>query len=261
MLIDFPKYKRAFAFGCSFTKYDYPTWADLMFDQLPNIECYNFASPGGGNQFISSRIAEANVRFKFCETDLVMVMYTTVLREDRYIDGRWQTLGNIYNQRYYDTNFVKNYVDPFGFVLRDLALIELSIRYLQSLPCDILKLRADKIENEKPLFGDKVQEAIELYKDLTDSFPPSLKETLYKNNWGKQIITRKDAAGKEFKDDHPLTIDYYNYLTYIGVNLSNKAYAEESTERIFLLKPDRSNAMSCFPVVQSRNFLSSTKMF
>ena len=48
MHIDFNKYKRVFAFGCSFTNYIYPTWADLIMHEMPSAECYNFGKAGGG---------------------------------------------------------------------------------------------------------------------------------------------------------------------------------------------------------------------
>ena len=44
------KFKRAFVFGCSFTQYYWPTWADILGREFNKFE--NWGQCGGGNQFI-----------------------------------------------------------------------------------------------------------------------------------------------------------------------------------------------------------------
>lgn len=260
MYIDFNKYKRVFAFGCSFTSYVYPTWADIIMNEMPNAESYNFGQAGGGNQFIACRIAEAHTRFKFNETDLVMVMYSTAFREDRFIDGKWRTNGNIYNQGYYDKNFVKNYVDPAGCVVRDLAMMELSRRYLEMLPCDTFLLRAAPIENENnSLLDEEITKIIDVYKDMYTDFPLTLQELMFPGGWVATI--ERGTPGNTFMDCHPLPIDYYNYLVKLGVNVSDKEYAEKSTEKAFLAKPDNSDWEIHFPEIADRNKKSDWSMF
>lgn len=260
MHIDFNKYKRAFAFGCSFTNYVYPTWADIIMNEMPNVESYNFGQAGGGNHFIACRIAEANTRFKFNETDLVMVMYSTAFREDRFLNGRWKTNGNIYNQGFYDKNFVKNYVDPLGCVVRDLALMEMSRRYLEMLPCGTLMLRAAPMEHEvSDLLDDDMLKAIDVYKDVYYDFPPTLQESMFPNGWVSTM--EKGTPGNMHMDQHPLPIDYYNYLEKIGINVSHREYAVRSTEKAFLAKSDNSDWETFFPEVAKRNNLSDRKMF
>lgn len=260
MYLDFNKYKRVFAFGCSFTNYVYPTWADIIMNEMPNTESYNFGKAGGGNHFIACRIAEAHTRFKFTDTDLVMVMYSTAFREDRYIDGKWQTNGNIFNQEYYDKNFVKNYVDPVGCVVRDLALIEMSKRYLTLLPCDTFFLRACALEEEMAhLFDDDSKRVVELYKDVYHDFPPTLKDTMFSDGW-KGTIPR-GTGEKLHYDPHPLPIDYYNYLVKIGVNVSDREYALTSTEKAYKAKPDNSDWPMYFPEVSDRSDRSDNNIF
>ena len=60
-------YKRFFAFGCSLTRYHWPTWADIIAREIP--ESYNYGQSGAGNLFISNQVVEANVRHKFNDTD------------------------------------------------------------------------------------------------------------------------------------------------------------------------------------------------
>lgn len=71
--------KRLFAFGCSYTKYVYPTWSDYLgvtFDQY-----YNFAAPGSSNTFMMNRLVEVMCNIPFnSETDTVAVMLTGFCR-------------------------------------------------------------------------------------------------------------------------------------------------------------------------------------
>ena len=52
--LDPKKYKRFFAFGCSFTNYYWPTWADIIGQDSNFYE--NWAQPGAGNHFIFNSI-------------------------------------------------------------------------------------------------------------------------------------------------------------------------------------------------------------
>lgn len=260
MQIDYNKYKRAFAFGCSFTNYVYPTWADMIFYQMPGIEGYNFGQAGAGNQFIACKIAEANARFKFTETDFVMVMYTTAFREDRYIEGKWRTYGNIYNQQYFDKNFVKNYVDTAGCVIRDMAMINLSRSFVESLPCDSLFLRAAPIEFEsRDLMDDQIMNVLSVYEDTYNNFPATLQESMFPNGWVATM--EKGSPGNMFLDSHPLPVDYYDYLVKIGIELGDRKYAEEATKKAYLANPDNSDWSDYFPEVAERNNLSPQLMF
>lgn len=259
---DFTKYKRVFAFGCSFTAYTYPTWADLIFNET-TAECYNFGIAGLGNLGIASRIAEANTRFQFNEEDLVIVMYTTFFREDRWIEHKWQALGNVYNQPYYNDNFVKNYVDPVGCMIRDMAQIELSTKYIESLPCDNLLLKAATLTEEysmlKEEYPSMVDSIMAVYGDLWSSFPSSLYETMFPNGWQARSSRYSSPDGSLQHDSHPITIDYYNYLVNIGVNLSEKTY-QYAQEADIRLKNNQyiSEWFEYFPEVEAKQ---SNKLF
>ena len=55
--------KRLFTFGCSFTKWSWPTWNDyigLSFD-----EYYNFALGGADNKNILYKFLQADKKYKF----------------------------------------------------------------------------------------------------------------------------------------------------------------------------------------------------
>ena len=78
--------KRLFTFGCSFTNYVRPTWADLLHNKYKSdLEVsYNFGIPASGNSCIASRVSEAHNKFNFQSGDLVAICWSSIMREDFY---------------------------------------------------------------------------------------------------------------------------------------------------------------------------------
>ena len=100
------KPKRLFTFGCSFTKFYYPTWANIIAHDL-EIPLYNYGKPGAGNQYIFNTIMQADTIYNFNKDDLIMVCWSSISREDRYKDGNWMVAGNIYTKLRYDSAYIK----------------------------------------------------------------------------------------------------------------------------------------------------------
>jgi hypothetical protein len=63
--------QRFFSFGCSFTNYFYPTWADFIGINYTNY--YNLGCPGLSNATMRDRFTEVDNLFKFNSNDLVIV--------------------------------------------------------------------------------------------------------------------------------------------------------------------------------------------
>ena len=104
-------YKRVFCFGCSCTYYEWPTWADILRKDL-DIPVQNWGIGGLGNVGIFCRMVQCNVINKFTDEDLIIVVWSSWTREDRYIDGKWHNMGNVHVQEkdsIYDNNFIKKY--------------------------------------------------------------------------------------------------------------------------------------------------------
>jgi len=124
---------RLFTFGCSFTKYHWPTWADLLLSQT---EGENWGSSGGGNKFIFESLIECDVKNKLTEDDSVIIMWTSFFREDRYIKNHWINVGNVYNaEPLYDKKFLQTYWDDFGAAFNNLNFICAAIRILNGVGC------------------------------------------------------------------------------------------------------------------------------
>lgn len=121
---------RLFTFGCSFTSYKWPTWADLLSLSYDSFE--NWGKPGGGNRYIFESIVECDVLNDFSEDDTVVIMWSTHQRFDRYheTDG-WITPGNVFNSPY-SPSFIKNYWSIKGGVLHSSNAIKAAQEYLSN---------------------------------------------------------------------------------------------------------------------------------
>lgn len=228
-MYDYNKYKRVFAFGCSFTGYKYPTWANIMNKNIPQAEFYNLGRSGGGNTFIANRITEANRVFKFCETDLVMVMWSTFCREDRYLpDIGWLNPGNIYSQNdleFTNKEYLMKYADPLTFLVRDLSTIDMATTYIKSLPCDNLLMLSVPFDYQMDMKNTKVNYLLDLYKDLENSYHDNMFELEMDCFWehGSKYI-ESWSAPDYYSDYHPNPLRYANYLKKIGITLTDSAY-------------------------------------
>lgn len=77
------KNKRFFAFGCSFTNYFYPTWADFVgynFDEF-----YNFGNSGLSNKTIGDRLIEVDNHYKFDNNDTVIISLSGLGRYNFFV--------------------------------------------------------------------------------------------------------------------------------------------------------------------------------
>lgn len=122
-------YKRFFAFGCSYTNYIWPTWADIIAEDL-GIEYHNYGRPGFGNIAIQCEILRADIEHKLNDDDLVIIMWSHWNREDRYISGEWKSMGNVFNNDFYDSSFTKKYWDFDNDIIKNsTAMITINRAY------------------------------------------------------------------------------------------------------------------------------------
>lgn len=270
--LDFKKYKRVFTFGCSFTQYIWPTWADLIFKETPQAELYNFGRSGAGNLMISLRVAEVHQRFKFDENDLVMIMWSTHTREDRWMRGSWQPQGNIFNQGLYPKDWVKKFADVNGYAIRDMAIFSLTHNYLKSINCDKLEMMSYPLnvyESALDIFDvtDVYTRLMQVYGDEYSLYPPSMLDTIgvgyvkclpvsHTYIWG----SGKDAHS--LSDNHPHPLAYHKYLSTIGVPLTEISYnyAHSSTLEIFSCTT-KDEIISKFPEEDKQCDLSRQLLF
>ena len=229
----FSEYRRFFAFGCSLTNYNWPTWADIIATEVP--EYYNYGRSGGGNLFIANSLVEANLTHKFDEHDLVMVMWSSVSREDRYKDNNWETPGNIYTQGVIDMDFVYKWSDDRFYLMRDLAIVEKSSVYLDSLACDTDMHKMVDFEETKMtdnIKGNHLADILHTYSTTLQKIKPSVVDVVYNGTWPRTPIRGWNGKGQTH-DYHPTPLGYLKYLEHFyEVTDGMRQYAREYDAKV-----------------------------
>ena len=136
-LPDQSQVRRLFTFGCSFTDYNFDTWANILGDYYSKSEFYNYGAAGAGNVAIASKITQANILHQFNKDDLIIVCWTSSLRESRILSnqGEWSNTGSVLTSpslSLYDNKFVKRYVNETHYVLESLTQMHLINSLLRS---------------------------------------------------------------------------------------------------------------------------------
>lgn len=219
---------RLFTFGCSFTKYDWPTWANIMAEHF-KYPFYNYARAGAGNFFIFNRLVHAVNKHNINSDDVIMIMWTSVTREDRFIDD-WITLGNIFRQRFYPDEYVKKYVTVRGCYERDIPLISAADTILSHIGCKYHMMSIVDLDNCDDVLShkkidDDIYEIIHRYKNTIDKIKPSVHKILFNYEYPTKISGLKDRR----PDYHPLPLEHLKYLEIVlpeyKINRDAKEYA------------------------------------
>ena len=210
--------KRLFAFGCSFTNYAWPTYADFLGYEFDKYENWGF--PGFGNRAIAERVAECHAKNNFNKDDTVLVHWTSHTRndfhtfkeieysKDKFIHGYfrptnkigWKTQGNIFGggnlELNYDSKWINNFWDEYSYFMYSMNEILLTQGLLDSTSCkwrmitisDIAKLGSDM----PPTAGETKsnllnEENVWEEKSEFNCYRETIFKGKYKNNWLKPI--------------------------------------------------------------------------
>ena len=183
--------KRLFAFGCSYTNYRWPTWVDCLAPEFDYVQ--NWGQSGAGNHYIFNSVMEADQRHQFDSADTVIVCWTGITRDDRYVDGRWHTLGNMFASPIYDRDYLKTHVDERGYLIRDLAYIK-AVKTLLGHAQTTWRFLSMCTFPEH-------DDVTELYSDVLECVLPGYDKTVFLNNWPKPGA-----------DTHPSPAEHLAYL-------------------------------------------------
>ena len=213
--------KRLFTFGCSFTGYAWMTWAEVVAKDL-DIPFYNYGESGAGNQYIYYMFMQAHRHYQFNSDDLIMICWTNVTREDRYLKGKWWTPGTIHLNGIYDESYIEKFVDPLGYLIRDLALIDSVDTIASSTSCQFHMFSMNNFTESSAQFWndpfkelEKVEQCRVFYKGLLYKLRPSFYTVLWNNSMDYKIQLERQQFGPHFADRHPDPKEHLLYLTHI----------------------------------------------
>jgi len=243
--------KRLFTFGCSYTSWAWPTWADMLIYEYRSrgLEGYNFGRCGAGNQYIFTKIIEADRKYKFTQDDVIIVEWTTMQREDRFANNRWHTPGNIYTQNIYTEDFVNRWADPVHYVIRDCTYIstikklynlkkfnyiDFSMSAFKYLDSANFNMRFEEVDTVLSFYGEEVETVLPPMMEYLDLHIRT------KESREQRLVTYwphdKNTKGPEW---HPIPLEHFKYLdTYIlpalNETLSERTlnFIEEWSEKV-----------------------------
>jgi hypothetical protein len=227
---------RLLTFGCSFTNYRWSTWADCLAPEFDQFE--NWGQAGGGNHYIFNSVMEADQQQHFGTGDTVIVCWTDFNRDDRYVSGRWHTLGNIFNCPIYEPKYLKDHYDERGYLIRDLAYIKAVKTLLENRPGLTWRFLSMVELMARPTADDNVslhRDAMRLYSNVLDSVLLGYDKTVFLNNWPKPGA-----------DPHPSPTEHLAYLDTVlpGWVTKSETRVKMHEESVNLNKDPRKSGMT-----------------
>jgi len=205
---------RLFTFGCSFTNYNWPTWADLIGLEYGSFH-YNWGYAGLGNRAIAERLAECHARMMISPNDTVIIQWTSPLRHDymrtnvRKLEGTyWATHGSIFskeNAKVFDYKWINTFWDEKAYLIHTLNNITLAIQFLEGIGCKWMMTSMNDMQlvgnelNDDTFGGeyqlkDKMRKFYDVFPDLT-----FYKEHIwdnYQDHWVDPIINAIDESSE-----------------------------------------------------------------
>ena len=198
-------YKRLFTFGCSYTEYIWPTWADIIADDL-EIHYENWGQSGAGNVNIACRLLECDLKNTFCDTDLILINWSSFMREDRFIGKNWRCAGNIFNNPYYDNRFINKYWNAENDIIKNCTAIISSNRMFN------INYQSHMIDYEEVSGLENIIYDFSNYKYYLNNLP---KKNLFDNSKNTQF-------GHRIFDIHPDILTHLNHVYTIYEDLNIK---------------------------------------
>lgn len=252
--------KRFFAFGCSFTKYAFLTWADCVAYALSKqgYECYNYGNPGAGNRQILSNMVKADSVHNFTDDDVIMVLWSGWNREDRYVERnnrglQWASVGSVHNNGLYDERFLERYWSIENDVINSITSVVAGIKAYKPRYSGHMHDIYELVD-----FTGKEEEQDRLFAQLTSSNIHNL----------FSIEHAPDSFSKELyeKDGHTSILQHYNYVkkmieprVYLGLdNPDTQEWVNAQHERMRQAYENSSGNWNVFSNHINRTFSKHT---
>lgn len=251
--IDFNKYNRFFSIGCSFTQWNWPTWAHVIHQQYPHLELHNLAKGGQGNLYISTILSQIDLKYNLCETDLVAIMWSTFHRTDYYQSAdivdlmtsqpafvkqvwNWKSLSDLIGLAHEDNPHIS---DDRGHLIRDCGIIHNCTQVLEHAAYDSFQMFSvppDKQTDYDGSVNTFKQDVLDLYSGLSNHMVGEALSSFLDDQWlvGQfSLIPAHLESGAEL-DKHPTTSQYTQYLQSLGFTVSEDTqhWARDCDERV-----------------------------
>lgn len=206
-------YKRFFAFGCSFTDYRWPTWADIIGKEFPG-NYYNYGGGGASNPMIARSISEADLIYKLNKEDLIIIVWSDVCREERFVGHIAGTGSVLYDLAVLNSPFLDQL--PLVYYKRDMTCIHMASKFLDSIGLTYYMFSTvplNKTEGSNPINIDNNTKTV-LFP-VAEKIKQNYLDTVYNGNWLSQPAVSMKYQGKIIRDAHPTPSLHLKFLNTV----------------------------------------------
>ncbi len=200
--------KRLFAFGCSFTRWRWPTWNDyigLNFDEYYTLGC-----GGADNKNILYRLLQADKKYKFTSDDCVMIMFTSFNRLS-YVDKDFtiHNIGDLVHHNIKAHPIGKNYNFETAIYDNYIAIQSAkSILESKNIKYELLQSMKHDFYHDNFEAGEDIKKNLD---DCLDLFKyPVMENWCYENyDFNKEKVIWKDDG---IQDGHPTMKHHLDFV-------------------------------------------------
>ena len=207
---------RLFTFGCSFTQYKWPSWANII--GLNFEKFYNFGQPGSGMFFMIYQFVFGNEYFKFNKNDTLIFMLSDEARVDIIKNKEWLTTGLVFNSKeIFGDKFFNHYSETHA-VESSYIYVYLLKEMLDNIGCnyEIIYAFPPFFENTISLFDKSIKNIWNKKHKLTNSNIESLTTFSQKINDNSYNLIN-DITKEKYKDGHSTILTHLKYVkTYLS---------------------------------------------
>ena len=215
---------KLYTFGCSLTRYHWPTWADILGQSFEN-GFENWANRGAGNRQILERLTECFVKTNFQPNDVIAVQWTDHHRFDYHkwdpkMTESWYPGGNVFTNTHADQlkfHVIDKVWNEYSFMMHTFNYIYLAKKLVKGVNARVIFiLGTDMREQVQTLRGDR--NLLDIYQDL-------FRDNIFVEGDLFNYVVEKYDTRLKFKhaipgqlddekvlDQHPTPVMYYQYL-------------------------------------------------
>jgi len=209
---------RLFTFGCSLTRYHWPTWADILGQSFE--EFYNWGNRGAGNRQILERFSEAVAKNAFLPDDVIIIQWTDYHRFDYHMwnpeaHETWYPGGGLFSNTEQDPTkglVISKLWNEQSYQMHSLNFIQAGVALARTTRCRVYMTFAHDL---RPDFNTGEFQGYK--KMMQNSFwlPGDMYSWLIVNHDKRLSFQGADMGNLSDEpqiDHHPTPIMYYHWL-------------------------------------------------
>ena len=217
---------RLFTFGCSFTRYYWPTWADMLGREYDEFE--NWGNGGIGNRAILERLTECIINNKITKDDTIIVQWSDLHRFDMHkpkpeLPEGWAQGGNMLAAPDFDNCWISSVWSEQSYIMHTLNFIKLAITLLESLPCKWYMTSLYDITSDAKRYPTAFKNYLPLFSHK--NFIQPMNSFFIQYDFPKKTLI--DIDYNEQQDEHPTPIAHYAWLAEVLAPLLHKSPSEQ----------------------------------